>query len=143
MMSKTMTFRVGLDAVEQVLAVIEDTTASNSGSSQELFEISTCCREALNNIVEHSGQSWFSTRIRIVSAAGHPVFVVSFSHDGFVPRPNPANSMPLDTLSGRGWPIMEAWMDRVRHRCVNGSTRLTLIRRLSGDPPAQAHSTKL
>ncbi|MBU2955896.1 ATP-binding protein [Marinobacter sp. F3R08] len=134
MKNSTISSPVSLDSIEQILSIIENTLTTWLASPHELFEISTCCREALNNIVEHSGQRSFSTKLRFARVSGRKVLFVTFSHPGFVPRPDTADTMPLDSLSGRGWPIMEAWMDRVRHRSVNGATRLTLIRALANSP---------
>ncbi|QSP93972.1 ATP-binding protein [Marinobacter salinisoli] len=126
-----MTYPVTTAAIELVMEAIEGALDSAIHDAHEVFQIMTCCREALNNIVEHSGGSWFTTRFRLANFGERNAVVIAFRYRGTEFQPPSQTETPLNAGSGRGWPIMQAWMDRAHATCHRDTVRVTLSKRLT------------
>lgn len=130
MSSIAVTRPVTTDSIEEVLSLLENVLCTAKATELETFQVMTCCREALNNIVEHSGQQTFGFSVRVFPDKERHQMVIGFAHTGQFDRPKVSATMPVDTVSGRGWPIIEAWMDDVQLQHSSRATYLFLIKHL-------------
>ncbi|WP_417536700.1 ATP-binding protein [Methylophaga sp.] len=127
----SMTYAVSLDAIEEAFASIQSLLVDLIASEETTFKVMTCCREALNNVVQHSGQLEFSLKVRLFTRSQGTLMVIAFEHLPTVQQVSAASDMPFDSLSGRGLPIMKAWMDRFRLRTTDRCTQTLLMKCLT------------
>ncbi|MBZ0333437.1 ATP-binding protein [Marinobacter sp. AL4B] len=127
------TYPVSFEAIEEALSAIQSLLQELSSSEETTFKVVTCCREALNNIVQHSGQFEFTSKVRLFTRSQGTLMVIAFEHLPTVHQTPADSSMPYDSLSGRGLPIMDAWMDRFRLRQTDQRTQTLLMKYLISD----------
>ncbi len=100
-------------------------------SETDSYQIATCLVEAVNNAVVHKLPS-HSGKISLKLYTGATCLVLQIRDDG----PSAAQALLADApspdgIGGRGWFIMNQWMDVARYRRVNHHNIVTLARHLN------------
>ncbi|UDL07038.1 ATP-binding protein [Marinobacter sp. CA1] len=116
------------DDIEAAMEWVITKLDSHKGDQEFCHQLLFSVREALNNVVEHSGATTFSIRLRAFERQGQPWigFRCRDNGKGYV-IPSHNRSQPL-ALQGRGWPIIKAWTDSVRLRRLGEINELTLFK---------------
>ena len=100
-------------------AGLEDTPA---------FQVMTCVVEAVNNCVEHAYRDTpGDIDIRLYSNTRWLVVQVQDRGQPLQQQTKPADPDPLQ-IDGRGWFIMQQWMDIARYRRRNLRNVVTLVK---------------
>ncbi len=101
------------------------------------FQIQTCCREALNNIVEHGIQGrhesplMFSLSLRLEKHSNGHRARIQITDNGDAYEPPTTSPKPEElSLSGRGWSILQQWSDELSLTRQQGLNYLTITKRL-------------
>ena len=97
------------------------------------FQLTCAVVEAVNNCIEHAYQGEPGHPIALGWLRGAEGVEVEIRDRGRPMADPPAASAPVpetDADSGRGWPIIQAWTDRVRYRREGEENVLTLTRHL-------------
>ncbi|MEA1079581.1 ATP-binding protein [Marinobacter qingdaonensis] len=120
-------------AIEQLELYLETLDVS----PEHQFQIQTCCREALNNIVEHGTQGqqesplMFSLSLWLEKHPNRRRARVQITDNGAAYEPPTASPKPDElSLSGRGWSILQQWSDELSLTRKQGLNYLTITKRL-------------
>ena len=92
------------------------------------FQVMTCVVEAVNNCVEHAYRDTpGDIGIRLYSNTRWLVVQVQDRGEPLQPQTQQADPEPLQ-IDGRGWFIMQQWMDIARYRRRNLRNVVTLVK---------------
>jgi anti-sigma regulatory factor (Ser/Thr protein kinase) len=101
-------------------------------NKKQIFEISVCIAEALNNIIEHTfGTTKDRNNIIALSCKISPVTIsMEIKHKAqefVITLSEPDN---LLATSGRGWYIMDSLLDELFYKHKNGINRINMLKNL-------------
>jgi len=92
------------------------------------FHVMTCVVEAVNNCIEHAYRgSSGEIRIRLFRSARWLVVQIQDRGQPVNRQPAQADPDPMQ-LGGRGWFIMQQWMDIARYRRCKRENVVTLVK---------------
>ncbi len=139
MLSMTVCFAAEEPNIEEAIAELDLYLQSLNVLPEHLFQIHTCCREALNNIVEHGDcrQSrsplMFSLSIEICKRRDERIATIQITDNGeaFEPPESAIGGPQNLALSGRGWTILRQWSDTLTFGRTDGLNRLTFTKQLT------------
>ena len=127
---------IDIDPEKILLAAewVERLSRSYGLSQREAFEIKTCVVEAINNAFEH-GYHGGRGKIQISSWRDDGRMLVQITDQGTPANPPvapKASEADLFTLRGRGWMIINGWMDEATLFSTSVGNIVHLAKRLPG-----------
>ena len=137
MASMIVRFQAEEANIEKAIEQLELYLETQDVLPEHQFQIQTCCREALNNIVEHGTQGqqesplMFSLALWLEKHPNERRARVQITDNGDAYEPPTASPEPEKlSLSGRGWSILQQWSDELSLTRQQGLNYLTITKRL-------------
>lgn len=137
MAAMTVRFEAEAPNIEKAVLQLELYLEKLDVSPKQQFQIQTCCREALNNIVEHGTRRqqesplMFSLSLWLEKYPNGRRARVQITDNGAAYEPPAASPGPEElSLSGRGWLILQQWSDELSLIRKRGVNYLTMTKRL-------------
>lgn len=138
MVAMTVKFKAEAPNIEKAVVQLELYLETLNVLPEHRFQIQTCCREALNNIVEHGTQRqqeaplMFSLSLSLENHPNGRSAQVQITDNGAAYEPPTALPGPEElSLSGRGWSILQQWSDELSLTRKRGLNYLTMTKRLN------------
>lgn len=126
-----------IDQVHMIGLAVKGICASLPMTEEDAYQVELCVVEAVNNAVEHAYENEPGHDISVVaSATGETltlqVLDTGLSMDWEAVQKRRANASILDE-GGRGFTIMESYMDQVSYDATGETNVLTLVKGIRAD----------
>ena len=120
-------FLNSVNAISPLMALLERRLGQMTTHALTAYRVQLCIAEALNNVVQHSGQQPGTRHIFLGVYPQRQSIRVEIRDSGkpYLP-PRTAIRKSVDA-NGRGWMILHQWTDQIRYRRHGRINRLSLI----------------
>lgn len=119
-----------VDAISALMARVERRLGQMAKNTLMAYQVQVCIVEALNNVIQHSGQQPGTRHIFLGLYPQRQSIRIEIRDSGKSYDP-PRNAIwkSVDE-NGRGWMILLQWSDQIRYRRHGRINRLSLIFKL-------------
>ncbi len=118
-----------LDETELSIKLVEMFSENQGFLGKSLFQIKVCIAEIMNNIIEHTAlANNESTYVTLKCSLVRQVLFVKVEHKAPAFEIKRGNMDNVEATSGRGWLIMESWLDQVTYEHRDGINTIVLVK---------------
>ncbi len=130
--SKTLSIGYNPVGASAVVSKLKQFCEANALDSEFNFQMCVVTAEAVNNIIQHSPKSANDgfIKVKFDYCADHLTISLVYWCPEFTPPEN-AHCPDTDSLSGRGWHIIQSYMDNVLYHHNVGMNTLVLTKNTS------------
>ncbi len=120
-----------LEAVSALSDWVSSLCRCSGFDKVQCYQVSACTVEAVNNSIIHACRSRSGMEVSVVWLLMERELRIQISDEGAMMQVSPELKAPGGgSLSGRGWFIMNSWMDRVEYCSDGRCNTVTLVRTL-------------
>lgn len=132
-MTQQIEFKISSDLNQVSLVSISISAIAKQIALDEMtcYQVETCVVEAINNAIIHAYQKQAGNDVIIechISSEQLQIFVCDYGQRMESPIPDASLAVDPQQEGGRGWFIMQQWMDKVDYMSANGMNKVCLIK---------------
>lgn len=119
-----------LENVQWVSGAIASFSRQLGLDDMNCYQIETCVAEAINNSIIHAYQKQPGNQVEIIWRVHEHYLQIEVHDSGIGLKKMPKPQAPsLNQESGRGWFIIQEWMDEVSYCTEEGTNKLSMEKR--------------